>query len=126
MCIRDSVYPFWALFAAAAMFCLVGLTNALGIYVSTVCSTICTVGGIAAITALVCGLPSPENRAGHFTIYLLVQYSGFAVGPAIAGYALDLWKFTPVFAGYGVIALVFFVLARRMLSALSDDPRSYS
>ncbi len=102
------------------------IVEALGVYVGMALGTICVTGLISAQTALICGLPSPENRAGHFTIQVILMYVALTVGPIMLGYLCDWLPYRTVFILMTGISLLFYPLGRIMLRDLPDDLRGYS
>lgn len=112
--------PVWAYLIPAVS------PEVLGVYISLALSTIFVTAIISAQTALICGLPSPEHRAGHFTIQIILMYIALSVGPMLIGWLCDIMPFTWVFAMLAVVSLFFTPLSRHMLRLMPDDLKAYN
>lgn len=120
------VLPYWMLVAAVSLSMPIFIPNAYGVYTSVVFSTVYTTGAMAAFMALVYGLPKPENRAGHFTVQLILFYIANSLGGIMVGRVCDVLSFRTAFTLFAVIALLLFPLAKYVTSSLSDNLKSYS
>jgi MFS family permease len=120
------VLPLAMVMAIPAMLSLLLIRNQYGVYIATGISAL---GGLLACTAftpLLYGLPTPENRAGHFTIQLLLSYITSGIGPVLMGILCDALSYRVTFAITAIGALVLYVVTKRALSDLSTDARVYS
>ncbi|MCL4552808.1 MAG: MFS transporter [Candidatus Marsarchaeota archaeon] len=120
------VLPYWMFVAVLALVAPLLLRNSYGVYLSSALIATCFSGVFASFLALQSGLPSPENRAGHFTIAIFLRNAGDAVGMVLAGALCDLLGYTTVFGVSAIVALALFFVARRLLSTLSGDYRDYA
>ncbi len=118
--------PWIFLSGAAAWSAPLFVPGPMGVYVGVALGTICVTGTISAQTALICGLPSPEHRAGHFTIQIVLMYLALWIGPVGIGMMCDHLGYRNVFIIMTCAALAFIPLARYMLRDLPDDIKSYS
>lgn len=120
------VYPYTAIFAFLSLVPVIFIHNQYGVYISVVMSTIYTALMTAAFYTLMFGLPSPENRAGHYTIQIVSSYVVQVIGPIIIGGACDLIPFRTVFIIVAIIALAFYPLSKYMLSCVKDKLPEYN
>lgn len=118
--------PYIFFVAAASWAAPLAISGPMGVYVSVALGTICVTGLISAQTALICGLPSPEHRAGHFTIQILLMYAALTIGPIAIGRMCDAMPYKTVFMIMTLISIAFFPLGRRMLRGMPDDVKSYN
>ncbi len=118
--------PYVFLVGAAAWVAPIVIPGSLGVYTGIALGTICVTGLITAQTALICGLPAPEHRAGHFTIQIVLNYIALAAGTITLGRMCDWLPYHTVFGIMAGISVVFFPFGRYMLRLLPDDLRSYS
>lgn len=74
------------------------LRNEVSIYLSTGIGALTS--GVTAIAATVAmfSLPKAENRAGHYTLQLMIQNVANGVGPLLAGVLCDRFDYLPTFA----------------------------
>jgi len=118
--------PYIFFIAAASWLAPIVIPAHWGVYAGVALGTICVTGLISAQTALICGLPSPEHRAGHFTIQIVLMYAALTLGPITIGALCDLLPFKTVFGIMTVVSLVFFPVGRVMLRGMPDDVKSYN
>lgn len=118
--------PYIFFIAAASWIAPILISDHWGVYAGIALGTICVTGLVSAQTALICGLPSPEHRAGHFTIQIVLMYAALTLGPILIGRMCDLMPFKTVFAIMTVVSLVFFPVSRIMLRGMPDDIKSYN
>ena len=114
------VIPVLFLIAALGYLPVIFMKSELGIYISMALTTVYAVGQVPAFVALLYSLPKPEDRSGHFTLQVLMQYIGSAAGPIIAGFVCQWIPYQKVFIGFAVIALLFVPFSKYMLSLLPD------
>lgn len=97
-----------------------------GVYISIAIYTMFTTAITSAQTALVCGLPAPEHRAGHFTIQIVVWYLAMSIGPMLVGAMCDQLGYRLVFTTMVALSVVFFPFAKYMLRTMPDDLKAYN
>ena len=112
--------------SALAWLAPLAIPGHLGVYVAIAIYTMFTTAITSAQTALVCGLPAPEHRAGHFTIQIFVWYIAMSVGPMIVGRLCDVVGYHAVFVAMLIASVALFPFAKLMLRTLPDDIKSYS
>ena len=100
--------------------------NQCAVYVSISISALFLVTLWSAFSALLYGLPSPENRAGHYTVQILLGNAACAVGPIIVGRLCDVLSYQATFAIVAVAGICVSVLAGRLFSSLSADAKDYA
>ena len=120
------ILPYSFILAAIAMLIPVIVRNQYGVYLSVVVSSafgalICT-----AQTALLLGIPSPENRAGYYSLQFIAQNISLALGPILIGYLCDLLSYNFVFILTGIISILMIPMCKYMLRSLPDEINSYS
>jgi MFS family permease len=120
------ILPYSFIMAAIAMFIPILVPNQYGVYISVAVSSafgalICT-----AQTALLLGIPSPENRAGYYSLQFIAQNVSLALGPIMIGYLCDLLSYNIVFILTGIISILMIPMCKYMLKALPDEINSYS
>ena len=74
---------------------------------------------------LLYGLPKPENRAGHYTLQLMIAYASSSIGGMLMGYILDRVEYLIVFTAVPIMALVCYPLTRWAVREVADDPKAY-
>jgi len=117
--------PCWfPVFAVAAAVPVIFGTP-IAVYAGVALATIAMTGWVTSTQVLAYGIPKPENRAGHYTLYLITMYGAFSVGPLTAGYALDILSYRVVFLAYAAIGVAMFPLGRMILSKLPDNIKDY-
>jgi len=81
-------------------------------------------GFSGAMNALTCGIPLPENRAGHFTLLGFCMVAVNSAGPVLVGWMFDVVPYCPGFMILGGAALtatgVGFLLLRDISSRAED------
>jgi len=120
------VFPIWLAVAALSFVPLFIMKNAYAVYISSALSALCLVGAMASFNALIFGLPSPENRSGHFTIQILLRNAAEFVGMLSMGMLCDVLGFSTVFFVWVPLSLVFFFMAGRLLRPLSSNSKDYA
>ena len=98
----------------------------LAVYAGVALGSATWAGLITSTQVLAYGIPKPENRAGHYTFYLMSMYGAGAFGPIIAGWMLDTLSYPVVFLAYAVFGLAMFPLGRLLLSILPNESKDYS
>lgn len=102
------------------------LHNQIGVYIATGLSGVYLVAHYAAFWALLYGLPSPENRAGHYTVQILMGYIAMAIGPILIGYLCDKVSYSVTFVIVAVIAFGLSGFAKVMLKGVSTEAKEFS
>lgn len=74
---------------------------------------------------LLYGLPKPENRAGHYTLQLMIAYATSSIGGLLMGYTLDHVAYMTVFTAVPIMALLCYPLTKWAIREVADDPRAY-
>lgn len=120
------VLPYSFILAAIALFIPILMPNQYGIYISIAISAVFGALICSAQTALLLGIPSPENRAGYYSLQLLAQNASLALGPIMMGFLCDYLSYSIVFIVTGIIAVVMIPLCFYMLRTLPDEANSYS
>jgi len=120
------ILPYWSLVAFIGFASVICIRNPYGVYIAMGISTLYWAGSTAAGNALLYGIPSPENRAGHFTVQLIITYAASTIGPRIAGIACDHLSYPIVFTASAIIALLLYPFTKRMAVLFKDDAKSYS
>ena len=120
------VLPYSFILAAVALFLPIAIPNQYGVYCSIAVSSAFGTLLCSAQTALLLGIPSPENRAGCYSLQLLAQNASLALGPIIMGVLCDILPYKTVFMIMGIIAIIMIPLCIYMLRLLPDEASSYS
>jgi len=120
------VLPYSFVLASAAMLVPVIVPNQYGVYISIILSTAFISLLLPAQTALLLGIPSPNNRAGHYSIQLISFYAAVGLGTITIGFLCDILSYHTVFIILGSVALVFIPICKYMLKSLPDEIKSYS
>lgn len=118
--------PYLFALSALAWMAPVVIPGPPGVYVGIATYTMFTTAITSAQTALVCGLPAPEHRAGHFTIQIVIWYIAMSIGPMIVGRLCDTIGYYPIFVSMILMSIAFFPIAKYMLRTLPNDIKAYS
>jgi len=120
------IIPIWPLVAVMALAPPLILRNSWGVYISSAISMVFICGVMSAFMPLLYGIPSPENRAGHFTMQLLMQYVTQALGPLLIGAMCQALSYRMTFLVVAALALALCPISKRVLSTLSSEAKAYS
>lgn len=120
------VLPYFFLITALALVPVILFDASWTVYFFAFFSTLAISGAQSALNPIIYGIPSPENRPGHYTSSNLVTNVAYFIGPVILGMLSDATTFKTVFIGLAIFALLLCPLAKRMLAALSADVKDYS
>jgi len=120
------ILPYWMFVAFLALLPVAFIRNAMGVYISTAIAALYLAGTTAACNALIYGIPRPENRSGHYTIQLILQYLATSAGMIVMGWLCDMLAYGTVFTAFAVVSLLMVPVTKRLLSILSDDIKSYA
>ncbi|MEI8387187.1 MAG: MFS transporter [Verrucomicrobiota bacterium] len=115
---------FWPALAAAMFFPLAIFPGTVTVFAATALAAVAWSGFSGAMNALTCGIPKPENRAGHFTLLGFCMIAANSAGPVLVGWMFDAVPYRPGFAILGGAALaaaaVGFLLLRDVSSRAED------
>ncbi|MBI2843866.1 MAG: MFS transporter [Armatimonadetes bacterium] len=120
------VLPFWALFASVVLAPLLVWHNAIAVFISMGLSQLYFMGSCSALAALTYGIPAPENRAGHFTVQLMLQWGATAAGPVLVGIVCDILPYRTVFGLLACASVGFYFLSRYLVAPFSENPEDYA
>ncbi len=115
---------FWPALSATMFFPLAAFPGTITVLASSALAAVAWSGFSGAMNALTCGVPKPENRAGHFTLLGFGMIAANSVGPVLIGIMFDHVAYRPGFVILGVVSLVVVGLghlALRDLSARAED-----
>ena len=96
---------FWPVLSAAGFFPLAAFPGTATVLAATAVAAVAWSGFSGAMNALTCGIPSPENRAGHFTLLGFSMIAANSLGPVATGWLFDRIAYRPGFAILGACAL---------------------
>jgi len=116
---------FWPALAAAAFFPLALLPGTTTVMMATAVAAVAWSGFSGAMNALTCGIPSPENRAGHFTLLGFCMIAANSAGPVLVGWMFDHVTYRSGFAVLGGLGLVVTVLGFFLLRDMSSRAEDY-
>ena len=120
------VLPVWFVIAALSFVPLLMIKNAYAVYISIAVSSLCLAGATISLNALMLGLPSPENRSGHFTIAIFLRNLSEFVGMLLMGFLCDAIGFSIVFVIWVPLSLTLFIMAWKLLKPLSSNSKDYA
>lgn len=115
---------FWPALAASAFFPLAMFPGTVTVIAATAIASVSWSGFSGAMNALTCGIPKPENRAGHFTLLGFCMIATNSAGPVLVGWMFDHMRYRQGFALLGSLSLLVvaagFLLLRDMSSRAED------
>ena len=115
---------FWPALSAITFFPLAIFPDVVTVFTATALAAVAWSGFSGAMNALTCGIPAPENRAGHFTLLGFCMIAVNSVGPVLVGMMFDAVPYRPGFAILGGAALAAtaagFLLLRGISSRAED------
>ena len=115
---------FWPALSAATFFPLAIFPGVVTVFAANALAAVAWSGFSGAMNALTCGIPAPENRAGHFTLLGFCMIAVNSVGPVLVGMMFDAVPYRPGFAILGGAALAAtaagFLLLRGISSRAED------
>ncbi|MHB1459603.1 MAG: MFS transporter, partial [Armatimonadota bacterium] len=120
------ILPYWMFVAFVALLPVIFIKNAMGVYISAAIAALHLAGLMAACNALIYGIPKPENRSGHYTIQLILQYLATSAGMIMMGWLCDVLGYRTVFIAFAFVSLLMVPVTKWLLSILSDDVKSYA
>ena len=115
----------WTSLAAVGFLLLAGVPCAASVFLATAIAAVAGSGFSGAMNALTCGIPRPENRAGHFTFLGFCMIGSNAAFPLVAGWIFDRVSYRVGFALLGTVTVIVVVLGHRILRTLSSKASDY-
>jgi len=116
---------FWPALAAAGFFPLAAFPGTVSVFAATALAAVAWSGFSGAMNALTCGIPKPENRAGHFTLLGFCMIGANSAAPLAIGWMFDHLAYRPGFALLGTAALAASTLGLFLLRNLSPHTKDY-
>ncbi len=116
---------FWPALAAAGFFPLAAIPGTATVFAATALAAVAWSGFSGAMNALTCGIPKPENRAGHFTLLGFCMIGSNSAAPVAFGWMFDHVSYRPGFALLGGTALAASALGFLLLRDLSPHAKDY-
>ncbi|MCL5102999.1 MAG: MFS transporter [Armatimonadetes bacterium] len=120
------VLPLWPLVVGVGMLVAVLVRNQYGVYIATAMGAAMTVGVCASLNPLIYGIPSAENRSGHFTLQLLSMYVANSIGPIVIGGACDWLGYRMVFLASAFLGVALCFVCNWLLRDLSANSEDYA
>ncbi len=116
---------FWPALSAAGFFPLAAFPGVASVFSATALAAVAWSGFSGAMNALTCGIPKPENRAGHFTLLGFCMIGANSAAPLAIGWMFDHLAYRPGFALLGTAALAASTLGLFLLRNLSPHTKDY-
>ncbi len=114
----------WLAVSGGGFLLLASFPVALSVFVAAGIAGVAWSGFSGAMNALTSGIPSPENRAGHFTLLGFCMIAANSAGPLLVGWLFDSVSYR---SGFAILALAilcsttFSIWLLRDLSARAED-----
>lgn len=118
--------PYFFVLSALALLPVILFGAPWSVYFFAFFSTLALSGAQSALNPIIFGMPTPENRPGHYTVSNLVTNIAFSIGPVALGLLCDATTFRAVFIGLAIFALLLCPFSKWMLATLSNDAKDYS
>ena len=118
--------PLWILVSAAAPLPAVLLCSPIAVYASIALAYFSKLGADTTSIVIGYGLPRPENRAGHFTITMVLGVAMLGLGPILLGIFGDIFSLRIMFTVISGIGLLIFLLALYLVRTFPDSTRDLS
>lgn len=115
----------WPALSATAFFPLALVPGTVTVFAATAVAAVAWSGFSGAMNALTCGIPKPENRAGHFTLLGFCMIAANSAGPVLVGWMFDHVAYRPGFAILGGAALAATLAGYLLLRDLSSSAEDY-
>ena len=96
----------WPALTAAGFFPLAAFPGTASVFAATALAAVVWSGFSGAMNALTCGIPKPENRAGHFTLLGFCMIGANSALPPVVGWMFDHIAYHAGFALLGTASLV--------------------
>ena len=116
----------WSGLAGGGFLLLAFMPGVPSVFAAAAISGVAWSGFSGAMNALTSGIPSPENRAGHFTLLGFCMIATNSVGPLLVGRLFDAIAYTTGFAILGTLTIGIVGGGIWLLRDLSRDHRQYS
>lgn len=121
-----NVFPFQFLGGAVCIGIVAVMQNPLSVYLAAGAFALTNAFAGTASMALLYGIPSPENRAGHYTIQFVVIYLSAAVASITAGTLCDKFGYIASFRFYAVCVSLVFLAALYFKRNFPASEKGYS
>jgi len=115
----------WPALSAAGFFPLAAVPGTATVLGATALAAVAWSGFSGAMNALTCGIPKPENRAGHFTLLGFCMVATNSAAPVAAGWMFDRLPYRAGFVVLGLAALGAAALGAWLLRDLSSRASDY-
>jgi len=115
----------WPTLSAAGFFSLAMFPGTVSVLAATALAAVSWSGFSGAMNALTCGIPKPENRAGHFTLLGFCMIAANSVFPLAVGWMFDHVAYRPGFALLCALALAISAFGLFFLRGLSSRAADY-
>lgn len=115
----------WPTLSAAGFFPLAAFPGTATVLIATSLAAVAWSGFSGAMNALTCGIPGPENRAGHFTLLGFCMIAANSIGPVLVGWMFDHVAYRPGFVILGLASLAATALGAFLLRDLSSRSEDY-
>ena len=116
----------WAGLSCFGLFLLAAVPGTVSVFAAAGIAAVAGSGFSGAMNALTCGIPRPENRAGHFTLLGFCMIATNSGGPMLAGWLFDVLPYRTGFAVLAAASAVVIVFSFRLLKDLSARAEDYS
>jgi MFS family permease len=117
---------FWAGFAGLGFLLLACFPGTASVFAAAGIAAVAGSGFSGAMNALTSGIPSPENRAGHFTLLGFCMIATNSAGPLLTGWLFDTVDYRTGFAILAALVLVLAGAAVWLLRGLSTRHEDYA
>jgi len=117
---------FWAGFAGLGFLLLACFPGTASVFAAAGIAAVAGSGFSGAMNALTSGIPSPQNRAGHFTLLGFCMIATNSAGPLLAGWLFDTVDYRTGFAILAALVLVLAGSAVWLLRGLSTRHEDYA
>jgi len=115
----------WPALCALGFFPLAVFPGVVTVFAASALAAVGWSGFSGAMNALTCGIPKPENRAGHFTLLGFCMVGANAAGPLAVGWMFDRIAYRPGFVLLGAVALALCAIGAFLLRNLSARASDY-
>lgn len=116
---------FWPALSASAFFPLAMFPGMATVIAATAVASVSWSGFSGAMNALTCGIPKPENRAGHFTLLGFCMIATNSAGPVLVGWMFDHMSYRQGFVLLGSLSLLIVAMGFLLLRDMSPRAEDY-